>query len=601
MSTSVLFQVFVFLVAACCFVPLAHRFRLGAVLGYLAAGILIGPSGLGIIHDPASVMHFAEFGVVMMLFLIGLELEPAMLWRMRVMLVGLGGLQVTATTALFFGVGLLLGVSWPIALAVAMALSLSSTALVLQALRERNLHNTSLGHASLAVLLFQDIAVIPILIVLPLLAPAVVAVGQGSFLETMPGFVRALAILGAVMFLILIGRYFSHVLFRAVARARMREVFTALSLALVVGTTLLMHLVGVSPALGAFVAGVVLANSEYRRTVETDVEPFKGLLLGLFFISVGMGMALPLLITEWPRVLLLLSLLMLGKVLVIYVVASLFRVDANTRLGLALALCQGGEFAFVLFQYAGQLNLLSLSDAGLLTLVVALSMALTPLILMAYEHLFLPRMMSTLPQRAYDHVDSQHPIILAGFGRFGQVIGRFLMAQGVQVTVLEKDPEQIDLIRKFGFKAYYGDATRLDILRGAGAADARLMIVAVGNRDACLHIVDMVKAEFPQLVVFARARNREHAYLLHKAGADAFKRETFDGALNFAQEILIRLGYSEASVRRKAKVFRQHDEDTMRASFEFFEDEAQLISFAKSSRAELQRILQSDEDTERPA
>lgn len=596
MASETLFDIFIFLTAACAVVPLANRFQLGAVLGYLAAGILIGPFALGFITEPEKIMHFAEFGVVMMLFMIGLELEPAMLWRMRRMIIGLGGLQVFLTTLALGGIGLMLGMTWQVSLAAAMALALSSTALVLQMLHEKNLMNSSVGETSFSVLLFQDIAVIPILVVMPLLVmhEAGDAEHGQHMIAHLPGYVQAAIVATVIGLVVLGGRYLSRDLFRIIAKTKLREIFTALSLALVVGITLLMQLVGVSPALGAFIAGVVLANSEYRRTIETDIEPFKGLLLGLFFISVGMGIDFKLLLNMPGVILAAVCVLMFVKAAILWCLGRFFGLTQQHNIGYALALCQGGEFAFVLFQFAGTLSILTSEQTQFLTLVVTLSIAATPLLMAWYSRYIVPRFMSVLPPREFDNIDQQHQIIIAGFGRFGQVIGRFLMGQGVKITVLEKDPDQIELLRKFGYKGYFGDATRLDLLRSAGVQSAHLFVIAVDDVTTSLSIARMLKEEFPNLTVFARARNRQHAYDLHQLGVFYFKREMFDSSLDMAKEIMVWLGNRESDVVFKAEQFRRHDETTLRESFRFFQDEPSLISYAKTRREELERILQSD-------
>ncbi|QWF69888.1 monovalent cation:proton antiporter-2 (CPA2) family protein [Methylomonas paludis] len=591
-----LFNVFVFLAAACLVVPLASRFKLGSVLGYLAAGIVIGPFGLGLTGDAEEIMHFAEFGVVMMLFLIGLELEPALLWHLRKSIVGLGGLQVVLTSLAFTLIGVALGYSWQMSLATGMALSLSSTALVLQMLQETSLMNTPMGETSFSVLLFQDIAVIPILIIIPLLATQV---GQGpeihaSLIAALPGWAQALIVTCVIAAVIVAGRYLSYYLFRAVARTKLREVFTALSLAVVVGITLLMQLVGVSPAMGAFIAGVVLANSEYRHTLQTDIEPFKGLLLGLFFISVGMGMDFHLFAESPLPLLLMVAALITVKGLILFTLGKFFGLDMRHSSGFAFALAQGGEFAFVLFQFAGTLHILPQTQEKCLTLVVATSIAVTPLLMALYNQLIVPKFLSVLPEHTFDRIEEENPIILAGFGRFGQVIGRFLNVQGVKTTVLEKNPDQVELLRKFGFKGYFGDASRLDLLRSAGAHQARLLIVAVDDPETCLEIVRLAKAEFPHLQIFARAHNRRHAYELTKAGVDYYQREIFNSSLEMAQKILVSLGKSESDTQAKAIKFKAHDEATLKASFEFFDDEPALVSFTRTQRAELERILQND-------
>jgi glutathione-regulated potassium-efflux system ancillary protein KefC len=598
MHHEMLFSVFVFLAAACIVLPLASRFRMGSVLGYIAAGVLIGPFGLQLIDNPQQIMDFAHFGVVMLLFLIGLELEPAMLWRMRRSIIGLGGAQMILTSLAFAGIGVLFNFGWHASLAVGMALAVSCTALVLQLLDERNLMHTPTGESSFSVLLLQDIAVIPILMVLPLLAMSVPDAGA---LDTTPGWMAAFPVwmhgviaVSVIALVVLAGRYFSYHAFRAIARTRLRELFTATSLALIVGITLLMHLVGLSPALGAFIAGVVLANSPYRRTLEADIEPFKGLLLGLFFISIGMGMNFTLLSSAPITLFSVLLIVMVVKALVLLGLARVFGMESVHATGFAVLLAQGGEFSFVLLQYSGTLAIIPPQHADMLIMVVTLSIALTPLLVGLYARYVMPRYMSLLPEHSFDVVEEQHPIIIAGFGRFGQIIGRFLIGQGMKITVLEKDPEQIELLRKFGYMGYFGDAARLDMLRSAGAAKAKALIVTVDSPEDSLDIVRLAKEEFPHLVIFARARNRRHAYELHRAGVYYFKREMFDSSLAMAQEIMVWLGRKESDMQFKAMQFARHDEDTLRRSFEFMEDEPQMVNFARTRREELERILQDD-------
>ncbi len=596
-----LFEIFIFLAAACAVIPIASRFRVGSVLGYLIVGVIIGPFVLGLITDAQKVMHFAEFGVVMMLFLIGLELEPAMLWRIRKAIIGLGGLQVLLTSIVFTLVGVALGYSWQASMAIAMALALSSTALVLQLLNEKKLMNTSVGENSFAVLLFQDIAVIPILILLPILAVNIGFEGglnqSNNIISDLPSYAQAIVIACVIASLIIGGRYVSSHLFRVIAKTNMREIFTALSLALVIGVTLLMQSIGISPALGAFVAGVVLANSEYRRTIEADIEPFKGLLLGLFFISVGMGVDFLLLADSLWMILSAVGALIAIKVLILIIIGFMFRMTLMHNIGYAIALSQGGEFAFVLFQYAGGLSILAQDQVRFLTLVVALSIATTPILMMLYSRFIVPRFMSVLSERSFDSIEEQNPIIIAGFGRFGQVIGRFLVAQGVKVTVLEKDPDQIELLRKFGFKGYFGDATRMDLLRSAGIDKSKAIIIAVDDVETSLEIAKMVRDEFPSVTIFARARNRQHAFELNKIGVNFYKREMFDSSLNMAKEVMLWLGVEKSDLTNKAETFLRHDEQTLKDSFDFFNDERALISFAKTRRSELEQILKSDKIT----
>lgn len=594
MGQSHLIHVFIFLAAASIMVPLTSRFKLGSVIGYLVVGILIGPFGLKLIGNAQQIMHFAEFGVIMMLFLIGLELEPKKLWQLRKLIVGLGSLQVVLTTSALTLIGLSMGYDWRVSLAIAMALTLSSTALVLQMLQEKNLMKTAEGETSFAVLLFQDIAVIPILIIIPLLHSAHAAplnLDESSFIEQLPQLVRCLVITGVIGFIIVIGHYFSRHLFFIIAKTNLREVFTAFSLALVVGITLLMQCIGMSPALGAFIAGVVLANSQYKHTVEADIQPFKGLLLGLFFISVGMGMNFTLFAQQTWFIIAIVLGLIATKAVILSVLGRIFALTKIQTLGFALALSQGGEFAFVLFQYASDSKVMSAELRELYTLVVAVSMLTTPFLIMLYQRYVIPRYMSIIPTREYDQINERNEIILAGYGRFGQIIGRFLNGENIKITVLEKNPEQIELLRKFGYPSYFGDASRLDLLKNAGAEHAKLLIVAVGDAAKNLEIVKLAKYHFPHLTVYARARNRRHAYELHKAGVDYFKRELFSSSLEMTKEVLKLFDYSPEDIQAKATAFEQYDEKNLLKSFEFFEEETDLINFARQAKGELERIL----------
>ncbi len=596
MDIHVLLNVFVFLVAACLVVPLAQRFKLGSVLGFLIAGILIGPFGLHLIGEPEKVMKFAEFGVVMMMFLIGMELEPAVLWRLRRSILGLGTLQVVLTSAALMLVGMALGHTWQASLAVGMALAMSSTALVLQMLREKNLMHSLVGETSFAVLLFQDMAVIPVLVIIPLLATQAVPVEADGFnlIAAWPIWLKPVAVVVVIAGVILSGQYLSRYVFQIIAKANLREVFTATSLALVIGVTVLMEMVGMSPALGAFIAGVVLANSEYRRTIETDIEPFKGLLLGLFFISVGMGMDFTVFLRHPLGLIAAVIGLMLVKGLVLYALGDRFGVKGPQGLGLAIGLAQGGEFAFVLLQLIGGLRIIDPEMQKFLILLVATSIALTPVVVTIYTRFILPRFVSLLPERAYDAIDEHNPVIIAGFGRFGQIVGRFMTAQGISITVLEKNPDQVEAVGKFGFKAYFGDATRLDLLRSSGAEEAGMLVVAIDDADAAIEIVRLSKQHFPRLRVYARARNRRHAYDLNRAGADYYHRETLDSALQLARDAVVALGRPATDIDDKLAKFRAHDIATLRKSFEFFESEPDMINFAKLSREELEGILNND-------
>jgi glutathione-regulated potassium-efflux system ancillary protein KefC len=597
LQASFLTTAFIVLVAACAIVPIASRYKMGSVLGYLGAGILIGPFGLSLVTAPEDLLHLAEFGVIMMLFLIGLEIEPARLWRMRQTIFGLGGLQVALTALALMGIGILWGYSWRTSLVAGLALSLSSTALVLQILQEKKLIQTVIGEKSLAVLLFQDIAVIPILIFMPLLTipdSSIQVIQNANFWEHKSGWVQTLAIGASVILVISLGRFLSRHLFSMIAKSDLREIFTALSLALIVGITLLMNFVGVSPALGAFVAGVALANSEYRRTIQTDIEPFKALLLGLFFISVGIGIDFEL-ISEFPMVVFgLLTCLICTKTVILATLGRMFRLNHIHTLGFAFTLSQSGEFAFVLFQYASQLHIIPQMENRLLILTVALSMACTPLVLVFYNRFLVPRFLSIIPEKPENEPFKQNLIIMAGFGRFGQVTCRFLTAQGYAVTVLEKDPDQIEMLRRFGIKGYFGDAKRMEVLRNAGAASAQMLILAVNDIGESLEIVESIKTTFPHLTIYARARNRRHAYELHKRGVDYFRRDTFDSAITLSKAALVSLGEDSDSVEINAKAFEAHDEASLYDSFAFMENEPALIDFSKNKRQELEQLLQKE-------
>ncbi|KTD66019.1 potassium:proton antiporter [Legionella santicrucis] len=597
MNNHMLLNTFIFLVSASIMVPIASRFKLGSVLGYLTVGILIGPFGFKLIENSQQIMNFGEFGVIMMLFLIGLEVEPAMLWKLRRLIVGLGGLQVILTTSILTALGLMLGYAWQETLAISMALSLSSTALVLQMLQEKNLLKTAEGETSFAVLLFQDIAVIPILIIIPLLEQhgvIKVNVNEAAFIMHFPRWMHALLVAGVIGAVILIGHFVSRHLFFIIAKTNLREVFTAFSLALVVGITLLMESIGVSPALGAFIAGVVLANSEYKHAVDADIQPFKGILLGLFFVSVGMGMNFSLFTHKALLILTAVLVLISIKALILSILGRIFDLTKLQTLGFAFALSQGSEFAFVLFDYASKTKVISNDNASFCTLVVALSMLATPFLLLIYHRFIVPKFMSVLPEREYDSINEKNGIILAGYGRFGQIIGRLLNGEKIKFTVLEKNPEQIELLRKYGYIGHFGDASRLDLLKSAGAEHAKLLIVTVGNPDANLRIVELAKYHFPHLKIYARARNRRHAYELHRVGVDYFIRELFDSSLTMTKEIMKFLGYKSEDIQKKAAAFKKHDETTLIRSFDFFDKESDLINFSRQAKGELERILQSN-------
>lgn len=597
-------QAFVYLLAAVIAVPLAKRLGLGSVLGYLAAGMIIGPFGLGLIGEEGQdVLHFAEFGVVMMLFVVGLELEPSLLWRLRTPILGMGGLQLGLTALAVAGATLMVGLSLQESLAVGMILALSSTAIVLQTLNEKGLLETSAGRSSFSVLLFQDIAVIPMLALFPLLATHEKAHGpeghHSTFVETLPGWLQTLVVLGAVLAVVLGGRFLTRPAFRAIARTRLRELFVASVLLLVIGIALLMSQVGLSPALGTFVAGVVLAESEYRHELESDIEPFKGLLLGLFFIAVGASVDFGLIASE-PGIIagLVLGLVAL-KLLVLLVVGRVFHLSLDQNLLFSFALAQGGEFAFVLFSFAGQSGVLEDSATKPLVASVAVSMALTPLLMLVYERILGPRVGTREAPRAFDSPE-EGAVIIAGFGRFGQICSRLLDAEGVRVTVLENDSDQVDLLRKFGRKVFYGDASRHDLLEAAGAAKAKLLILALNNPEKTLELIHTARKHFPQLTILARAQGRVDAYDLVASGVDHVYRETFDSALRMGTDALRLLGSRSHRAYRAAQRFRRNDEALLRELAHKRHDD-NFIDVARRRIEELESVLRRDmSDDARP-
>jgi len=563
---------FLYLLAAVIAVPIAKRLGLGSVLGYLLAGVAIGP-GMELVtgSETDAVQHFAEFGVVMMLFLVGLELQPRMLWRMRGRLLGLGGLQVGITTAVGMGVALALGTRWQTALVLGMTLSLSSTAIVLQTLGERGWLKGTGGRSAFSVLLFQDIAVIPMIAILPLLVlgdvrgegtPATTAHADaghagGGVLDELPGAVQApliLLIMGGIVFA---GRVAMRPALRVIASARLREVFTAAALLLVVGVALLMHWIGLSPALGTFLAGVVLSDSEYRHELESDIEPFKGLLLGLFFISVGAGIEFDLLLREPGTILGLAVGSMVLKFAVLMAVGRTLGLRRTDRWLVALGLCQTGEFGFVLLSQA-QDTVVPAPIVQRMMLVVAITMLLTPFLFIAYDRLVAPRLKG-VEERPADAIDEKGSVVLAGSGRFGSIIARLLMAHGYRVVVLDHNPDLVEVFRRLGIRTYYGDASRPDLLHAAGIDEAQLFVAALGDREMQTQLVHHVVSHHPHCRVLARAIDRHHVYELQKAGAHVVERETFEAGLAAARKALVELGVHPFTAERHARAFRDHD------------------------------------------
>ena len=579
-----LHQALVYLAAGVIAVPVFKRLGLGAVLGYLIAGMAIGPWGLAFVSEPQAILHFAEFGVVLLLFLVGLELNPQRLWSLRRPIFGLGTTQVLATLAAVLGAAWALGLPLHTGLIAGMGFAMSSTAIALASLQEKNLLPTPGGQASFSVLLFQDLAVIPMMLVLALMSPG----RDGSGLDWMAA-ARALAI---IVLLVFAGRTLLRPLLRYIANTRMREVFIGFALLLVLGIAALMQAIGLSMALGAFLAGVLLADSEYRHELELDIEPFKGLLLGLFFIAVGMSVDLGLFLRSPLLVFGLAAGVVALKVMLLYPIARLFGYCARAdALLFALGLSQVGEFAFVLFGAAGEI--LPRPTLDVLNAAVAASMLSTPLLMALYERVLAPRMRATA-QPAPDAIEQQHPVIIAGFGRFGQVVVRLLNARGIRTTVVDHDANQVDLVRRFGYKAYYGDATRLDLLEAAGAAKARLLVLAIDDAQATLAIVRLARANFPELQILARAHGRTDSLELIELGVPAV-RETFGSALEAAETALNLLGHTPHAAARFAARFRRHDEDLLLRAAAHRNDTPALIAMAQQGRSDLERLLAEEQ------
>ncbi len=605
-TNSFLFQAFVYLSAAVVSVPIAKRLGLGSVLGYLFAGIIIGPFVFKFVGmETETVLHFAEFGVVLMLFLIGLELQPPRLWKLRGPILGLGGLHVGITTMIIFLIGFFLGLGWKISLAIGLILALSSTAIVLQTLNEKGLIKTEAGQSSFSVLLFQDIAVIPMLAILPLLAaPIIGSIGQsgaqihhGGFgVEALPGWQQAILVAVVIGTIIVVGRFLVRYVFRFIAETRLREIFTAFALFLVIGIALSMQLVGLSAALGTFLAGVVLADSEYRHELESDIEPFKGLLLGLFFISVGASIDFNLLQQEPYLILGLVVGLIVIKLVILFVLGFVFKMSMSQNFLFSFSLAQGGEFAFVLFSFATQNRVIPESISDTLILVVAVSMALTPILMIFNEKLLQPRFSNLDEKPESDTIDEKNIVIIAGFGRFGQIVGRLLHANNISTTVLDYKPSQIDMVRKFGYKVFYGDASRIDLLHSAGASEAKLFILAIDDKEKALEIAETVKKHFPNLEVLARSFDRRHTYELMNLGVRVIQRETFNSALELGTSALRHLGFHGYQAHRAALIFKHHDEKTLIDLHEHWGDEKTFLIQMQERNQDLIDLLSSDEE-----
>lgn len=595
----ILFEVFIYLGAAVVAVPISKQLGLGSVLGYLIAGIVIGPVAGWVGDEAEKIQHVAEFGVVMMLFLVGLELEPEKLWELRHKLIGLGGLQVGLTTALFFGAGILFGLPWTIALSVGLILALSSTAIVLQTLNEKGLMSGSGGQASFSVLLFQDIAVIPMLALLPLLViPELVTQGGeaghgGSLIEGYAAWAKGLITILAIAAIVLSGKYLIKPIFRFIARPKLREMFTAFALFLVVGIAALMTLIGLSPALGTFLAGVVLANSEYRHELESNIDPFKGLLLGLFFITVGAGIDFELLFAEFGVILGLTLGVIFIKFAILYLLGALFKIRGAARWLFALSLAQAGEFGFVLLSFSVQNGVLPTVLADQLLLVVAISMLLTPLLFILFDRFILPKY-SKSDEIEDEPIDVQSSIIIAGHGRFGQIVNRILEHSGYKPIVIDIDIETIDGITKFGYKTYFGDASRPELLESAGLENAKLLIIAIDDPTRAVEIASYASRNFPNVAILARSFDRPHTYDLYQAGAKGgIVRETFDSAVRLGKYALEALGHEAELAEKVTQLFFERDRQTVFEAAEFYDPEAPRFS----NKEMIEKVRQMDGET----
>ena len=581
----------VYLGAAVLAVPLARFLGLGSIIGYIAAGILIGPWGLALVTNPQDMLHFSEFGVVLMLFLVGLELEPKRLWSLRKPIFGWGSVQLFGSAALVLLAAVLAGLDWRVALVAALGLAMSSTAIGLGVLNERSLLNTTSGQGVLSVALLQDVAAIPILALLPLLASAQ-AHAEGS------GWLGAAKALGVIAIIVFGGRLLIRPALRWIARSDTPEIFTAASLLLVVATAALMQTVGLSMALGAFLAGVLLAESEYRRELETDIEPFKGLLLGLFFIAVGMSIDFAVVLrSPWLIAGVVLGFLVL-KAAVLWAMGRAMPLPRPERPVFIILLAQGGEFGFVVFQTAAGAGVIDAQVASLLVAAVAISMLVTPLLLVAADKWWIPLLAGQGKETTLEELrDPQHQsVIIAGFGRYGQVVGRMLYANGVKPTVLDVDAEQIDAMRRFGWPVFYGDATRLDLLRTAGAARAKVFVLAIDDVAQSVEVAKMVRENFPDLTIVARARNVRHYFELHDLGVTLIERETLDSALMSARSVLEELGWERHQARTLALRFRRHNVDQLVKMGPHRKDEAKLIAVAKQGRQQLEELFAQERD-----
>ena len=589
----------VYILAAIVCVPIAKRLGMGSVLGYLLAGIAIGPYLVGFIQEGQDIMHYTEFGVVMMLFLIGLELEPENLWKMKNLILNAGLTQVLVTSALIIGLGIVFGFTWQISMTIGFSMALSSTAIVLQSLKEKNEMGSPVGKLSFGVLLMQDIAVIPILAILPLLAVANETVNTSGeshgFIEQLPAWVQTLSLFGAVGLVILLGRYGFGPLLNYVSKTHLRELFTASALLIVVGITFLMEFVGLSPALGTFLGGVILANSPYKHALESDLDPFKGLLLGMFFMAVGATINFGLIFSNASIIISATIGVILLKSLVLLIIGKIKKLELGNNLKFAIGLSQIGEFSFVTYAFASQLGIIDLSISDTLMAITALSMTITPILMVILDKVIFPKMSTNQgPKKEMDTIETRSKVILVGFSHFGSTLGRFLRANGVEATVLDYNPDRVDFLRKMGFKVYYGDATRLDLLHAAGAEEATLLISAIKNPETNLKLIEICKENFPNLEIMLRAKNRVDAYELMEAGMENIYREHLDTSIRMGEDALKKLGFRAHTIHRLAASFKKYDEEALKVLVQYKNNQKEYISKIKL-QIESQETLLSGE------
>jgi monovalent cation:proton antiporter-2 (CPA2) family protein len=599
-SHDFLFQAIIFLTVAVIFVPVAKKLGLGSVLGYLLAGVVIGPFLLGFVgKEGESILHFAEFGIVLMLFLIGLELQPNLLWKLRKSILGLGLMQLILTTICVGALAMAFGFGWEHALVLGMILSMSSTAIVLQILTEKGLLKTTAGQSAFAVLLFQDVAVIPILAILPLFSKitsgkAAEVAKNMTWVDGEPGWLKGLILLGSIAAVIVIGRLLIRPLLRIVAKTEMREIFTAMSLLIVIAIAELMSQIGLSPALGAFLAGVVLANSEYRHELESEIEPFKGLLLGIFFMAIGASINFHLVAGQIGAVVSWVLLLIVIKSAVLLLLGKIIKMGAKRNFIFSFSLSQVGEFAFVLLSFSLQQGILPPDTVSLMIAIVAISMGLTPVVMLLNEKLILPRLGTEIkPQREPDVIDEHNKVIIAGFGHFGSTVGRFLKSNKINATYLDIDSDRVDVLRKMGFNVFYGDASRSELLEFAGAKDASIIIIAIGDPEKRAELVETVKKHFPHLHMLVRSANRYEAYDQMNAGLLHIYRETLDTSLRVGVDAMSLLGYRKYTAKHLANTFFKYDEQALK-KLSAIRDQEVYINEVRKTSEELELLMQSD-------